>query len=235
MFVIAGDNGLSLGEHGLLGKQNLYEFGGMHVPLVFVGPGIPQGETPALAYLYDIYPTICQLTGMPPPAGLDGRSLVDVMRGRAGGVRDELFTAYCSVQRAIRDRRWKLIRYPHINKTQLFDLQADPHETTDLAARPEQAGRIAALTAALVRQQRQFGDDCPLTVARPKDPAWPLEKFPPQRPNILWLVSEDNDTFLGCYGDPLAKTPTLDKLGRARACCTSAVSPGRSAPVAVRA
>jgi hypothetical protein len=33
-----------------------------------------------------------------------------------------------------------------------------------------------------------------------------------QRPNILWLVSEDNDTFLGCYGDPLARTPTLDKL-----------------------
>src|SRR2546427_13165452 len=33
-----------------------------------------------------------------------------------------------------------------------------------------------------------------------------------KRPNILWLVSEDNDTFLGCYGDPLARTPTLDKL-----------------------
>jgi arylsulfatase A-like enzyme len=32
------------------------------------------------------------------------------------------------------------------------------------------------------------------------------------RPNILWLVSEDNDTFLGCYGDPLAHTPTLDHL-----------------------
>ncbi len=34
------------------------------------------------------------------------------------------------------------------------------------------------------------------------------------RPNILWLVSEDNDTLLGCYGDPLARTPTLDKLAR---------------------
>jgi arylsulfatase A-like enzyme len=36
----------------------------------------------------------------------------------------------------------------------------------------------------------------------------------PSRPNILWLVSEDNDCFLGCYGDPIAKTPTLDKLAR---------------------
>src|SRR6476469_6547424 len=32
------------------------------------------------------------------------------------------------------------------------------------------------------------------------------------RPNILWLVSEDNDVYLGCYGDKLARTPTLDKL-----------------------
>ncbi len=36
----------------------------------------------------------------------------------------------------------------------------------------------------------------------------------PAKPNILWLVSEDNDCFLGCYGDPIAKTPTLDKLSR---------------------
>jgi arylsulfatase A-like enzyme len=36
----------------------------------------------------------------------------------------------------------------------------------------------------------------------------------PERPNILWLVSEDNTTLLGCYGDPLARTPTLDKLAR---------------------
>src|SRR3569833_115446 len=34
------------------------------------------------------------------------------------------------------------------------------------------------------------------------------------RPNILWVVSEDNNPFLGCYGDPLAHTPTLDKLAR---------------------
>ena len=36
----------------------------------------------------------------------------------------------------------------------------------------------------------------------------------PERPNILWLVSEDNDTFLGSFGDKLARTPTLDRLAR---------------------
>ena len=69
IFVIAGDNGLSLGEHGLLGKQNLYEFGGMHVPLIFAGPGIPKGETKSFAYLMDIYPTLCEMTGTPVPTG----------------------------------------------------------------------------------------------------------------------------------------------------------------------
>lgn len=37
---------------------------------------------------------------------------------------------------------------------------------------------------------------------------------PAERPNILWLVSEDNDTFLGCYGDRLARTPAIDRLAR---------------------
>jgi arylsulfatase A-like enzyme len=212
VIVIAGDNGLSLGEHGLLGKQNLYEFGGMHVPLVFAGPGIPKGETTALAYLYDVYPTVCELTGMPLPAGLDGQSLLGVIAGRATKVRDYLFTAYREVQRAIRDQRWKLIRYPQIAKTQLFDLQSDPHEMNDLAKRLEQAGRVQALTTALEQTQRQFGDDCPLTAEELKDAAWPLEKFLPQRPNVLWLVSEDNNPFMGCYGDKLARTPTLDRL-----------------------
>ena len=45
--------------------------------------------------------------------------------------------------------RWKLIRYPLVNKTQLFDLATDPHEVTSLADRPDQAARLGALTALL--------------------------------------------------------------------------------------
>src|SRR5947209_9516323 len=44
------------------------------------------------------------------------------------------------------------------------------------------------------------------------DPAAVAEK--PERPNILWLVSEDNNPFLGCYGDRLAHTPTIDRLAK---------------------
>jgi arylsulfatase A-like enzyme len=177
IFIIAGDNGLSLGEHGLLGKQNLYEFGGMHVPLVFAGPGIPHGETRSFAYLYDIYPTICELCGIAVPKDLDAKSLLPIVRDPRAKVHDYVFTSYRDVQRAIRDDRWKLIRYPQIDKTQLFDLAADPHEMRDLAAAPENAAKTKELMGVLSQQQLLYGDDCPLTVKHPKDPSWSLEKF----------------------------------------------------------
>jgi len=172
IFVVAGDNGLSLGEHGLLGKQNLYEFGGMHVPLIFAGPGIPKGDVNAFAYLMDIYPTLCELTGTKIPEKLDAKSLSPVITGKSAKVRDYMFTAYKDNQRSIRDDRWKLIRYPLINKTQLFDLQVDPHEMNDLADRPEYADRIDDLMAVLVEQQEYYGDNDPLHVANSIDPAW---------------------------------------------------------------
>ncbi|MEI9893155.1 MAG: sulfatase-like hydrolase/transferase [Chthoniobacter sp.] len=172
IFIIAGDNGLSLGEHGLLGKQNLYEFGGMHVPLTFAGQGIARGETRALAYLMDIFPTVCELTGTATPNRVEGRSLAPVMRNEVPRVREYLHTAYAKVQRAIRDERWKLIRYPEIDKTQLFDLQTDPHEMNDLSAQPGSAERIKALTAQLEQAQHAVDDPVPLTVPNPGPAEW---------------------------------------------------------------
>jgi len=177
IFIIAGDNGLSLGEHGLLGKQNLYQFGGMHVPLVFAGKGISKGETHALAYLMDIFPTVCELTGIPKPGRAEGLSLAPVIRGEKPGVRDCLFTAYGKCQRAVTDGRWKLIRYPLIDKTQLFDLQADPHEENDLAARSEQAETVREMMGKLAELQRQWADEHPLVVDNPKPQAWSPEKL----------------------------------------------------------
>ena len=181
IFIVAGDNGLSFGEHGLLGKQNLYEFGGMHVPLIFAGPAIPKGETKALAYLMDIFPTVCDFTGIPAPGRLEGKSLRPVISGQIPRVREYAFTAYKTVQRAIRDERWKLIRYPEINKTQLFDLQNDPHELHDLSSDPASAPRIQSLTAELVKEQGELGDTAPLTVPNPKPSAWsPAQLSPAQ-------------------------------------------------------
>jgi arylsulfatase A-like enzyme len=62
------------------------------------------------------------------------------------------------VQRAIRDDRWKLILYPEVDRVQLFDLQVDPFETTNLAGLQEHAGRVASMKALLKAQQVHFGD-----------------------------------------------------------------------------
>jgi len=159
-------------KENVSGKQNLYEFGGMHVPLIFAGPGIPKGETKSFAYLYDVYPTMCGLGGIPVLPELDAKSLVPVIAGKQAKVRDNLFTAYKNVQRSIRDERWKLIRYPQVNVTQLFDLQSDPHEMKNLAAEPESSAKVAELIALMQESQPQYGDNCALTVANPKPSEW---------------------------------------------------------------
>ena len=67
IIVFAGDNGLALGQHGLMGKQNLYDHS-IRVPLIFCGPGVPRGlRSEAHCYLFDIYPTLCDLLGLPIP------------------------------------------------------------------------------------------------------------------------------------------------------------------------
>lgn len=170
--LFTGDNGLSVGEHGLFGKQNLYELGGMHVPCVIAGPGIPKGKSEAFVYLMDLFPTLAEFGGATLPEGVEGQSLVPIVAGRESKVRDLCYTGYRDCQRAVRDSRWKLIRYPLVDETQLFDLQTDPHELTNLAAQPGHAGKVAELTVLLEKEMAAHGDTAPLKVVNPKPAAW---------------------------------------------------------------
>ena len=172
IIIFTGDNGLSVGEHGLFGKQNLYEFGGMHVPCVIAGPGIPKGKSEAFVYLMDLFPTFAEFGGATLPEGIEGKSLAPIIAGKETKVRDVCYTGYRDCQRAVRDQRWKLIRYPLVDQTQLFDLQADPHELTNLAAQPEHAMKVAEMTALLEKEMLAHADTAPLKVANPKPAAW---------------------------------------------------------------
>ncbi|MBM4016813.1 MAG: DUF4976 domain-containing protein [Planctomycetes bacterium] len=177
IFVFTGDQGVAIGSHGLMGKQNLYE-DSMKVPVIFAGPGVPQGKaSDALAYHFDIYPTICELTGAKAPAQIDGKSLLAVMQGKAEGVRDAVLLGYKEFQRAVRRGQWKLIRYPQVNKTQLFDLQADPREIKDLAGAPAHAEKVKELMALMAAEQKRFGDTLPLEVANPRPAEVNLDFF----------------------------------------------------------
>lgn len=167
IILFSSDQGLAIGSHGLFGKQNLYE-DGMKVPLLIAGPGITAGPSDALVYLFDVFPTVCDLTGVPVPAGLDGRSFAAVVRGQSTHARGTIFLAYRDVQRAVRQGDWKLIRYPKINRTQLFDLANDPYEVHDLAAEPAQRARVAQLEDRLAKEQQAFDDPAPLSSDNPR-------------------------------------------------------------------
>ena len=165
IIIYTADHGLAVGQHGLLGKQNLYDHS-IHVPSIFVGPGIPEGRTvDALTYLYDVFPTVCDLTDVVCPDTTEGRSLVPLMRGDVERVRATVFAAYRDIQRTIRGSRWKLIRYYVSEETgagtnciQLFDLEQDPWETTNLADLPEHADRIRSLAADMEMWQKETND-----------------------------------------------------------------------------
>jgi arylsulfatase A-like enzyme len=167
IIIFSSDHGLAIGSHGLMGKQNLYE-DGMKVPLIASGPGIPHGNSPAFAYLFDIYPTVCDFVGAPIPRILEGKSLKPVIAGKRPAVRDTVFLAYRHVQRAVRRGDWKLIRYPQVDVTQLFNLKNDPHEIHDLAADPRYSRKVGEILKLLKEQQKLFDDPQPLTVPNPK-------------------------------------------------------------------
>ncbi len=147
LIVFGGDNGLAVGQHGLMGKQNMYEHS-VRVPLVLNGPGIPKGKTcDALCYLHDIYPTVCELSRLAVPGTVESRSLVPLLTGEKGTARESLYCAYKDIQRMVCDDRWKLILYNVEGERtmQLFDLKKDPWEMKNLAEVPRHAGQIRRL------------------------------------------------------------------------------------------
>lgn len=136
--MFAGDNGLAIGSHGLLGKQTLHEEG-VRVPMILRHPRMSvRGETrDAMVYLTDMMPTAMEWTGTPIPAGVQGRSLADVYAGEATAVRDCVFGRYdergVQMFRSIRTERYKLLQYIQQDREQLFDLVNDPFEMKDLS------------------------------------------------------------------------------------------------------
>ena len=168
LIVYAADHGLALGSHGLLGKQSVYEHS-MRCPLIIAGPGVPVGkDSTAFTYLFDLYPTLCDVAGIQPPAQLDGFSLRPLWTGEAASVRASVFLPYLNLMRAVRDERWKLICYPPVNHWQLFDLQNDPEELVNVSGDPERAADVARLTRLMAEWQTRSGDTLSLSTNAPK-------------------------------------------------------------------
>ncbi|MFZ2657474.1 MAG: sulfatase-like hydrolase/transferase [Victivallales bacterium] len=145
LIVFTSDQGLAVGSHGLLGKENMYDHS-IAAPLVFCGPGVPAGgRSTALSHHVDLFPSLCELAGITRPAtASDGFSLLPLMLGKQERVRDSVLCEFYSPeepgqalrhsQRAIRTERWKLCWFPLIRRYLLFDVMHDPCEMSDLLA-----------------------------------------------------------------------------------------------------
>ena len=134
IIVLAGDNGLAIGQHGLMGKQNIFEHS-VCVPLIMAGPGIPENEIDErYVYLLDVYPTLCDLCGLEIPASVEGRSFAKMFEEKQYISRDALYLAFHSRMRGVVENGYKLIEYRtnELKLTQLFNLKDDPMETNNL-------------------------------------------------------------------------------------------------------
>lgn len=158
LVVFSADQGVGIGSHGLRGKQNMYEHT-VGVPLVMRGPGIPKGERRnAQVYLRDVYPTVCELAGVPIPKTVEATSFAPVLSGKSEVHHRYVFGYFRDSQRMVRDDRWKLIVYPQAKRKQLFDVINDPHELRDLSDDPAQAATRQRLQDELLAWQRSVGD-----------------------------------------------------------------------------
>ncbi len=164
--VLWGDHGWHLGDHGQWCKHTNYEQAA-RIPLIVAAPGVASGakregkgggKTEALVETVDVYPTLCELAGVPAPGGLDGVSFAPVLRDPAAGTRDSIIHVYPRgerIGRAVRTARYRLVEWKKPGapaedaELELYDYEADPAESKNLAS--EQPATVAQLRAVLAQ------------------------------------------------------------------------------------
>jgi N-acetylglucosamine-6-sulfatase len=152
LVVYMGDNGFSLGEHGLIDKRHMYEES-IRVPLLarcpaFIRPGSVVHE---LVQNIDIAPAFLDAAGFEPSGSMDGRSFIPLLNGEKVPWRDAVFYEYywernfpqTPTVHGIRTDRYKYIHYHGVWDTdEFYDLAEDPNEGKNLIGFPEHMDRI---------------------------------------------------------------------------------------------
>jgi arylsulfatase A-like enzyme len=156
------DHGLAVGQHGLMGKQNMYDHS-LRVPFIVVGPGVKAGQrVSAPIYLQDVMPTTLELAGAEKPEHVEFQSVLPLLRNADAPRRETIYAAYLELQRAVIHEGWKLIYYPKSKVTRLYDLAQDPLEKHDLANSAAEVERVQSLWAKLQEEQQTWGDSLKL-------------------------------------------------------------------------
>jgi arylsulfatase A-like enzyme len=164
--IYTADHGLAMGRHGLMGKQNQYDHS-VRAPFIVKGPNVPAGKTaPGMFYLNSVFPTAVELAGLDIPNSVDAPSIVPLIKGEKEAVYETIYGAYRHFQRMVRSQDYKLIYYPMIKKTQLFDMKADPLEMHNLSEQPQHQTRIKNMMMVLDDWQKIVDD--PLDLNEPE-------------------------------------------------------------------
>ncbi|WP_406684596.1 arylsulfatase [Seonamhaeicola sp. MEBiC1930] len=139
-------------------KRDLYE-GGIRVPFIAYWKGkiAPNISSNHVATLWDVFPTICDLTESSVPSNVDGISFLNELLGEEQSQHNYLYWEFQldgwwqelpagGFRQAIRKENWKAIRYGVNNKIELYNLESDPEESRDIAAQyPEVIKEIQKL------------------------------------------------------------------------------------------
>ncbi|TKK71861.1 sulfatase [Ilyomonas limi] len=149
LVIYMGDNGFSFGEHGLIDKRHFYEES-VKVPFLVYCPEIFSGgkTITKMVQNVDVAPTILSAAGLQPPATMPGKSFIPLLKGDSTNWRNKIFYEYyweydfpmTPTVFGVRTDKFKYIRYYGIWDTnELYDLENDPDETTNLIYKPEYA------------------------------------------------------------------------------------------------
>jgi len=152
IIVLWSDHGFHLGDHGIWCKHTNFEEAA-RIPFLISAPGMKPGQrTEAFAETVDLYPTLCELAGVPLPIKPDGLSLVQVLRDPQSTTKDHAFHVYPRhplLGRSIRTDRYRLVEWkapgaaPDTAVLELYDYQKDPLEKKNIAA--EDVTTVASL------------------------------------------------------------------------------------------
>jgi len=172
IIVLWSDHGWHLGEKGISGKNTLWERS-TRVPLIFAGPGIRAGgRSQRPVELLDLYPTLVELSGLHERPGLQGHSLVKLLRNPQAAWAWPAITTHNQGNHAVRSERWRYIRYAD-GSEELYDHRNDPHEWTNLARDKR--------FAAVIREHRRW---------------LPTTNLPPVAGSAARLLVKENGVWL---------------------------------------
>lgn len=155
IIVLWGDHGWNLGEHTMWCKHSCFETS-LHAPLIFVTPEsmkLTSGTaSSSLVEFIDIYPTLCELAGLPLPDHLQGNSLTSIMKDPTSSVKKQAISRFGSGD-TIRTDRYRYTQYRakngRVTGHMLYDHQQDPGENTNVADEEDYADVVKSLAEKL--------------------------------------------------------------------------------------